>query len=133
MTGSRSLLLQPKIKLVNDYVSFLLVLRLHYHEIHNFILSFWTFFSYFCSPLKSYRTILKLIVPKVLGKTFTYSQLKPNEQTIRFQGIAHIFLDSTFGGSTNLLKFYGIVSSIKNAFYSVMSIEWRYLVHWADS
>ena len=133
MTGSRSFLLQPKIKLVNGYVSFLLVLRLHYHEIYNFILSFWTLFFLFLLSFEILSHNPKIDSSHWLGKTFIYSQMKPNKQTFRFQGIAHIFLDSNFGGFTNLFKSYGIVSLIKNALYSVMSIKWNYLVLWVDS
>ena len=63
------------------------------------------------------------------------NQMKPNEQKIRFQGIAHVFLVCIsvfvilneilifFLGFTKFLEFYGINSRNKSAIGFVMSIK----------
>ena len=74
-----------------------------------------------------------------------YNQMKPNEQKICFQGMAHVFLDSSlsfrkfkwnfdfFWVWTKLLEFYGLNLLTKSTIGLVMSIKWTYLVLWVHS
>ena len=79
-------------------------------------------------------------------KNLIYSQMKPNEQTIRFQVIARVFFgfdsefswffkwnfDFLFWAFTKFLESYSIDSLTKSAMGSLMNIKWIYLVFWVD-